>query len=51
MGQKIKRFDLYCDLADRLGYAAGERMDAHETIHFAPQLESIDKKLYERRYP
>jgi hypothetical protein len=51
MAQKITRFDMYCDLAGRLGYAEGVRMDANETAYFARQLESIDKKLYERRYP
>lgn len=51
MAQRITRFDLYCDLADRLGVAEGVRMDTNETAYFARQLESIDKKLYDRRYP
>lgn len=51
MATRITRFDMYCALAERLGYAEGVRMDANETAYFARQLESIDKKLYERRYP
>lgn len=49
--QRISRFDQYCQLAERLGYAEGVRFDANETAYFARQLESIDKRLFERRFP
>lgn len=50
MAQRITRYDLYCQLAERVGLSHGERFDANETAFFARQLESIDKKLYEQRY-
>lgn len=51
MATRISRFDMYSALADRLAWAEGVRLDANETAYFARQLESIDKRLFEKRYP